>query len=400
MKTFVLSGIVMFALLTLWLCPTAVAQEQQANQSQEYTELARRVVSTSANIKPGEVVVVVGGKHTIPLMEALAVEAQKVGGLVMMFLGSDVVERSYYLDVPEKYLEIEWRFIAEWVKTIDVVIGLPGLEDSKAVYADIPEARFAKASQASQFMQKTFNEAKVRLVGIGYPTKEEAANNNIDFATFEKMHWAAVNADYKQISEKGNTLKGILKGAKSVKVTSPAGTDFTFSVGDRPIFVDDGIVTAEKAKSKFFVERAASLPGGSIFFAPIEVSANGKVVVPKTQCRFEPMIGVSFEFKDGKMENFKAEKGSENFQETMAPYSGPKDMFGGISIGLNPELKVIEDGGDYRPDNAAGMVWVSVGGNHMAGGNNDTIGGFSFPIVNATVSVEGREVVKDGKLVF
>lgn len=400
MRRFVVGGPVVFAALTLWLFSTALGQGQQVSQSEKYAELAPRIVSTSANIKPGEVVVVFGGKHTIPLMEALAVEAQKAGGLVMMFLGSDVVERSYYLDVPEKYLEIEWRFIAEWVKTIDVVISLPGFEDSKAVYADIPEARFAKASQAAQFMQKTFNEAKVKVVGIGYPTREEAANNKIDFPTFQKMHWAAVNADYKQISEKGSTLKGILKGAKSVRVTSPAGTDFTFSVGDRPIFVDDGIVTAEKTRSKFFVERIASLPGGSVFFAPVETSANGKVVVPKTQSRFEPMTGVSFEFKNGKMQNFKAEKGTESFNETMAPYTGPKDMFGTISIGLNPELKVIEDGGDYRPDSAAGMVWISIGANRMLGGNNDTMGGFSFPIVNATVLVDGTVIVKDGKLVF
>jgi aminopeptidase len=400
MKRLVLSGPVAVVAITVWLFSTALGQEQQAHQSHRYAELARRVVSTSANIKPGEVVVVWGGKHTIPLMEALAIEAQKAGGLVNMFLSSDVVIRSYYVDVPEEYLEIEPHYLAEWIKTIDVAITLPDVEDFKALIAGVPEARFAKAYRAGQVIQSMLNESKVKLVAIGYPTKEEAANNKLDFPTFEKMHWAAVNADYRQISEKGSTLKSILKGAKSVRVASPAGTDFTFSVGDRPIFVVDGIMTAEKAKSKFFLERIAALPGGNVFFAPIETSANGKVVVPKTQCRFEPMTGVSFEFKNGKMENFKAKKGIELFNETMAPYSGPKDMFGGISIGLNPELKVIEDGGDYRPDSAAGIVWISIGDNRMTGGNNNTLGGFGFPIVNATVLVDGKAVVKDGKLAF
>ena len=40
----------------------------------------------------------------------------------------------------------------------------------------------------------------------------------------------------------------------------------------------------------------------------------------------------------------------------MAPYSGPKDMFASVAIGLNPEWKVIEDPGDFRPEDAAGMV--------------------------------------------
>jgi len=400
MKKIILSGIVTFAALTLCLFPIALGQEQQADLSRKYAELAPKIVSTSANIKPGDVVVVWGGKHTIPLMEALAIEAQKAGGLVNMFLSSDLVLRSYFVDVPEEYLEIEPRYLADWVKTMDVVIGLPDVEDFKALYADISEARFAKVVKASQVIQSTLNESKVKLVNIGYPTKQTAASYKLDFTTYEKMHWAAVNADYRQISEKGSTLKGILKGAKSVRVTSPAGTYFTFSVGDRPIFVIDGIMTAEKAQSKLFLERIAALPSGNLFFAPIETSANGKVMVPKTQYDFEPMTGVFFEFKNGKMEDFKAEKGSELFNEAMAPYGGPKNMFGSISIGLNPELKVIEDGGDYRPESAAGMVWIYIGDNRMAGGNNDTMGGFGFPIVNATVSVDGKGIVKDGKLVF
>ncbi|MCK4829124.1 aminopeptidase, partial [bacterium] len=273
MKKFILSGLVTFAALTLWLFPIALGQEQQADLSRKYAELAPKIVSTSANIKPGDVVVVWGGKHTIPLMEALAIEAQKAGGLVNMFLSSDLVLRSYFVDVPEEYLEIEPRYLAEWVKTMDVVIGLPDVEDFKALYADISEARFAKVVKASQVIQSTLNESKVKLVNIGYPTKQTAANYKLDFTTYEKMHWAAVNADYRQISEKGSTLKGILKGAKSVRVTSPSGTDFTFSVGDRPIFVVDGIMTAEKAQSKLFLERIAALPSGNLFFAPIETSA-------------------------------------------------------------------------------------------------------------------------------
>ncbi len=73
-------------------------------------------------------------------------------------------------------------------------------------------------------------------------------------------------------------------------------------------------------------------------------------------------------------------------------------MFGFFSIGLNPALKVIEDGGDYRPNSAAGMVWIGVGDNQILGGNNKTQGGFSFPIVNATVEIDGITVVKNGKL--
>jgi len=373
---------------------------RRRQQAPNLTELARRVVTSSAKIKPGDVVVIDGGKHTVPLMESLAIEAQKAGGMVTMFLESDPVTRSYYVDVPEKYLEQKPTYFAEWLKQIDVYIALPGTEDSKAIYRDVPERRFAKAAQAGQVINDMLNGSKVRSVNIGYPSKQQAEINQLDFAAYEKMHWAAVNADYQQIAEKGEQLKKMLLGAKQVKVTSPSGTDLSFAVGDRPIFVQGGIVSEQASKEKLFVSRMAFLPGGTLTLAPIETSANGKVVVPKNRCRFEPLTDASFELKNGKLDNFQASKGADCFNQTMAPYTGPKDMFAAFSIGLNPALKVIEEGGDYRPESAAGMVYVVIGANDLLGGSNKTQAGFDFPIVGATVTIDGRVVVKDGQLVF
>jgi leucyl aminopeptidase (aminopeptidase T) len=148
------------------------------------------------------------------------------------------------------------------------------------------------------------------------------------------------------------------------------------------------------------VTRVASLPGGSIFFAPIETSANGKVAVPRERCQFKPLTGESFDFNQGHLENFKAESGGQCYTEAMAPYTGPKDMFASFSIGLNPAAKVMENPGDYRPDNAAGLVYIGVGDNQLLGGSNKVQGGggFGFPIVNATVTIDGKTVVQDGKL--
>ena len=369
-------------------------------QEMDYGELARRVVKTSANVKPGDVVVVYGGKHDIALMEALAIETAKQGGMVTMFLDSDKFERAFYTEVPEQYLEQPPSYFAEWVKHMNVWIGLPGVEDPKAVYGDVPQERFAKANKAGQVVTDVLNASGVRVVSLGYPTQSDAAVYQLDFATYQKVFWDAVGADYQKISQDGNKLKQMLQEAKTVRVTSPSGTDFTFSVGDRPIFVDDGIVTEEKAKSKYFVTRYASLPGGSIFFAPIETSANGKVVVPRDRCQFKPLTGESFVFNQGHLENFNAESGGQCYAEAMAPYTGPKDMFAYFQIGLNPAAKVMENPGDYRPGNAAGLVYISVGDNQLFGGSNKVqgAGGFGFPIVNATVTIDGKTVVQDGKL--
>jgi leucyl aminopeptidase (aminopeptidase T) len=371
-------------------------------QQPNFEELAKRIVNTSVNVKPGDVVVVNGGKHNLALMEDLTIEANKAGGMSTMMISTDKVDRSFNVDVPEKYLEQQPKFFAEWIKQVDVWIGLPGEEDNKAVIAGVPEARFAKAAKAGQVITDTLmNGPKLRGVFIGYPTKEEAAANHMEFNTYSNMHWNAVNADYNQISTKGKAIQKALQGAKSVHITSPAGTDVTFSIADRPVYLNDGIMTPEKAKSKTLLGRWVNLPGGSVFGSGIETSANGKVVIPKATCRYDPMNGISFEFKGGKMQNFKAAQNGKCFVESMAPYDGPKDVFSSFSIGLNPALKVVEEGGaTYWPGSGAGVVYISIGDNQLLGGANKTQSGWGFAVLNSTVTVDGKVILKDGQIVM
>jgi leucyl aminopeptidase (aminopeptidase T) len=375
---------------------TAISQEMN------FAELAAKIVKTSAGVKPGDVVMIFGGKHNMDFIEALAIEVRKQGGMPQMLFDSDKYERAQFTEVPDKYLDEEPTYLAEWIKHTNVFIGLPGVDDSKSVFGDVPQDKLAKSSKAGQVIQDVLNSSGIRAVFVGYPSKSDADVNQLDFATYQKVFWDAVGTDLQNISQNGNKLKQMLQGAKTVRVTSPSGTDFTFSVGNRPIFVDDGIMTDERAKSKDFQTRAVSLPGGTIFLAPLETSASGKVVVPRDQCMFKPLSAESFSFNQGRIENYKAESGAQCYEGAMAPFEGPKDVFGFFQIGLNPGARVIENPGDYRPQNAAGLVLIGVGDNVLQGGNNKVKGngGFNFPIVDATVTIDGKTVVKDGKLTF
>ena len=64
--------------------------------AQDDDQLAGQLIKTSASVEPGDHVVVFGGKHSLDLMEAVAIEAQKAGGMVEMMLNTDRVARSKY----------------------------------------------------------------------------------------------------------------------------------------------------------------------------------------------------------------------------------------------------------------------------------------------------------------
>ena len=392
--------------------PTNVAQANsnasQANASpstvpeRNFDELAHRIVATSAAIKPGEVVVITGGKHTIPLMEAIAIEAQKAGGIVNILLVSDKVTRSFNVDVDEKYLEQEPRYFGEWLKQADVFITLPGASDIKALNEGVSAQRLGKINKAFDFLTPMLDGMKYRSINITYPTEERGKSFRLDGPTYVNMIWDAIGADYKQISDKGNALKQKLQGAKKIHVTSPNGTDVTFDVGTRPVFVDDGIVSEEEAKSKKFTDRTAGLPGGSLTFAPVENSANGKVVVAKIDCQFQPMSGISFDLKNGKMENLQISQNKKCYDDLMATSDAMTDMFSTFTIGLNPKWPMHEENGAayYAGGNSAGIVFIGTGDNQTLGGSIKTKGnlGFGFPILNATVTIDDQKVIENGKL--
>src|SRR5438128_6277413 len=332
--------------LALGCLALSAATAQQPNLHR----LARRIVTTSVGIKPGEVVVITGGKHTIPLMEALAIEAQKAGGMVTIFLSSDRVIRSLNMDVPEQYLEEEPRYYGEWLKRADVVIGLPQASDIKALDAGVPAARLAKQGRAYEFLTPMLDGMKFRELDITYPTPARGASFGLDGKTYVDMVWGAMRADHGRIAERAGALRGMLQGAKAVRVTSPSGTDITFDVGDRPIFIDAGTVTPEQAKGKKAAERTVSFPAGAVTVAPLETSATGKLVVPRVQCRFQVMTGVSLEVHNGQMDSLKAARGLKCYEDRAAGSSGPINMFASFSLALNPAWPAHEErGAAYYP---------------------------------------------------
>lgn len=368
--------------------------------AQDEAKIAGQLVETSTLVQPGDHVVIAGGRHTLGMMEAIAIEAQKAGGMVTMLYNSDRVARSTWTEVPDEYLQQVPTYWKAWLDEVDVWIGLPAIENPRATFGDIPQEKFALAAESNQFFNDELNSTPLRGVSVAYPSAAEASQNGLDFQTYSAMQWAAVGADYDAISSHGNALAAKLKGAKEVRVTSPAGTDLRFAVGGRTVFVDDGIVTPEEAKAELFIQRWASLPGGQVFTSVEEESAKGTVVAPKTRCQYEPMTDVRFALDDGYIENFQAASNASCFESAMAAYEKAAMRIGTFSIGLNPALEVLEDNGaDYRPGDAAGMVWLGFGDNQLLGGKNETTGSFSFPVVNATVTVDGLVVVRDGQLV-
>ncbi len=372
------------------------ARAKTAETARRFKALAPRLVE-SAGIKHGDIVSISGGPAVVEEMEALGVEVQKAGGNPILVLNSPRVTRSLYADVAEKHLDqIPTALDAFYAEQVDVEFNLPSGEDFATIRRVDPARRTRvdqALSRADAATASKRDKGKTRSLFIGLPTASDTASIQMNYDQYEAMTWSAMEADYKAISAMGQQIKKVLEGAKRLRITSPEGTDFTVELGGRPIVVRAGSVPPGTKGTQ--AERSASLPGGSVRFAPLETTANGKIRAAEDQCD-KPVRDESVDVKNGMPVNVSSKTDQDCLQRSLKVAG----RFGNITIGLNPAVK-FDHVPSYGPqfENGAGIVQIGFASNQALGGANPPApGGWSVPLLKATVEADGKVIVKDGKL--
>ena len=397
------------AALLILVSMTAAARRSSAQENDRFRELARRVVKTSAAVKPGEAVIVSGGRHTTALMEALGEEVVRAGATPWLSLESDRVFATFFRELPEQHLRtfdsVTTAIYGDQLKRAAVMIVFPFSDNPDTLLQSFAAdtVRMPKLMKTFSASQQRFDEmrntARTRFVFLGYPpTKSEIARSGMDSASFDRMIWEAINTDYDRIANQGRAIKRLLDAGKTVRVTTPNGTDIRLSLTGRPAAVIGATLPVGQSKAKLVSQRSVTLPGGQVSVAPLETSANGKVVVARYDCFGSPLVNAQFELRAGKMTGFRADSGGACVTNFLNSSPGPDDVVGSLSIGLNPALKSVEAGLGYYPGAASGAVMLMLGNNKDLGGKNNTPAGFAFWLARATVEIDGKVVVRDGQV--
>jgi leucyl aminopeptidase (aminopeptidase T) len=200
-------------------------------------------------------------------------------------------------------------------------------------------------------------------------------------------------SNYREIEKETRKIADWMTKANDVKVTSPGGTDITFSVKGRNGMVDAGIFTEKGSWG--------NLPSGEAYTPPVEGTANGKLVV---EPNWYPDLRekMTLVFKNGYVAEIVGggKIGDEyrnllDFSKKEEPYISRRNL-AELGIGTNPNAK--------RPDNVLecekirGTVHLAIGDNSHMGGKVSTDLHQDFIIPKPTWILDGKPVMKDGKL--
>jgi hypothetical protein len=211
---------------------------------------------------------------------------------------------------------------------------------------------------------------------------------------------AVLNTAYDDLAQMQLRFEQALRESE-VHVTTPAGTDLRFRVGQRPVNRQDGDASAARtAGGHILIDREIELPAGAVRVAPLEETVEGVIAFPPSQWAGRPVHGLRLTFAAGRVTDVSAESGREFVEAEMDQGGDAARRFREFALGFNPLLAVPETY-PWIPyyGYGAGVVRLSLGDNSELGGV--VTGGYvrwNF-FTDATVTVGGEVWVRDGKLV-
>jgi leucyl aminopeptidase (aminopeptidase T) len=202
----------------------------------------------------------------------------------------------------------------------------------------------------------------------------------------------AMTADFAAIRTVAGQLAERLRGADLVRVTSPAGTDVTVSVGGRePRGWYSGIVRNPGEVS--------ALPGGEVSFPPLEGTAAGTIVFERVMTdlgRLERPIAITVE--DGLAVSFTGGAQADQLGALVTDVPGATNI-AELGIGLNDTARIGDDITETKK--RLGTAHFALGDNAGGyGGIVDCPLHLDGMLFDVTVMIDGDEVVRDGSLLL
>jgi len=185
-----------------------------------------------------------------------------------------------------------------------------------------------------------------------------------------------------------------------VRITTPAGTDLRFRIGDRTVTFQDGDASAARAReAKVLIDREIEIPCGAVRVAPLEETVEGTIAFPPGRWADKDVEGLVLRFAHGRIVDVHARTGQDAVESELRQGGDAAHAFREIALGFNPEL-AIPDQEPWIPyfGYGAGVLRLSLGDNSELGGK--VTGGYVRwnLFTDATITAGGKEWVRGGKL--
>lgn len=362
--------------------------DEMTGQSLDYTRIADQLIAQAA-LQPGERVLLVAlpGRFDtlVPLLREriTAAGATDLGALSV----GETQPEGWSTEFTRGAVGRDSMDLGSYLSDVDLGIMMPGATTADAPYAALQEVLRQERGRTIHF----------HWAGA-YDLNQNELPVDAEINAFYQQ--ALLETDYDGLAAAQRAFEAAMRG-QTIRVTTPAGTDIQFRIGNRPVTKQDGDASADRAKrARNLIDREIELPAGAIRVAPIEESVEGTIVFPDAEWNGQPVTGLKMSFQQGRVSNFQAKTGMEAVMAELQQAGAAGRAFREFALGFNPLLAIPEED-PWIPYYGYGdaIVRLSLGDNTELGGKVG--GGYVrwnfFP--NATVTAGDALWVENGRLI-
>lgn len=345
-----------------------------------YAKAAEKILNESLHVTKGNAVTIETWNNGQPLAQQFVMESRALGAIPMVILED---EEAYIRSVKTMNQEDRGRMGKHEYALLsgtDAYIFIPGYPLSQYYPAFTQEERSSLTAYNSSWYEAA-NKARLRgaRLSLGYTTKELARMlGRTQEAIVEHQLKAIINADLTSISARGKQIAEYLQDDATCTVTSSDGSRLEFKLkGETEI--QDAIVDEEDLADGY---NMVYIPPGFVAKGVDSSSVSGKIKSFATSTRLGAIKDATLEFESGKLTGWQSKTSMKVLDKIVQAINEEARKLTLFSVGLNPLAKV-GYGVDRFVDGAISL---------------STTSRLVTTVRNGSLSVNGREIVKSGKL--
>jgi aminopeptidase len=273
--------------------------------------------------EPGWQVLVRSQPPARPLIEEITRELARRRVRALVRLGFDTVGGPFIREAPVELLGTLSPIEAHEIEHADSYMAIVAPENTRDG-TDISADRLGVRQQALRKAHEPYLSDEKPWVGCYFPTAAAAQDAGMSLPAFEDFLYGAVLVDWEALRDDMGRIVERFDRASTVRIVG-ADTDLSFSLEGRSGKVD---------------ALEANMPGGEVFYSPVEDSAEGVVTYSEYPACYlgHEVAGARLRFEGGTIVEASATSDEEFLLGTLDTDEGARRL-GEFGIGCNPGIQ-------------------------------------------------------------
>jgi leucyl aminopeptidase (aminopeptidase T) len=263
------------------------------------------------------------------------------------------------------------------------------LGGSEQGFGRAPDTRMGLWQEAASRLARLEEQREVTYLLAAIPNEAQACKLGLDLQALDDIVLPALQMDARTLRAEIDRALALAEGGWRVTVRSGPGCVLHLERGDRPWKSGGG----GKESGKGWVNDGGNLPGGSIFTTVLEGKTEGSLWLPRAAGASEVVL----HFVRGRVARIEAASGAGELEALFGAHSGEPRRVSHVGVGLNPALRR-PIGWTLVDQHIRGAFFIAMGENRYMGGKNASSLNIDWCSPQATVEIDGRVLVEEGRL--